>query len=625
MFKVKKLEPSIVVCIITIIIVSIFTTGVMFYFSLGSIDAIFEFLSDNPLLMLLNFLPIPLVMLLIYFISGNCVVSTFIPMLIFIAGSFANEIKIVYRQDPVIPSDLSVLGEVKSIISKYGDTYVNLCIAAIVITILIIVIAFVFFRRSSKLTLKKRLVCGICTLACFLGLFCTVYSDSDLYDSFAVDGNEYFKVNHYASKGFLYSFIYDINNLRVNKPSKYSTNEFINTDISVDYSKFEKVSKPNIVMIMSEAFTDISNAEGIDFSRYGNPLKFYNSFIKRNDVVSGHIVVPNYGGGTSDTEFDVLTGCSTKFIDSSQVSYNLIRKPMDAIPSLLKNVGYDTLAIHPGYSWFYNRINVYDMIGFDDFLYLEKNFDADTQSRGGYISDEAATQSIIENFEKHIEESDAPLFEFCVTIQNHGPYDEKYNDYVSTLDTNFDSDINLTEEEKAIYSGYFEGIDDADAQIEDLVKYFSKSDEPVVLVFFGDHLPSFTNGMDYFEDFMPEVSLNGSLEQQMNAYETPFFIWANKAAIKTTNFAENAEHLQYGNKNTISSYYLGAMLMELLDMGDISMLFDYVNNMRRDTPVCSVNWNMDSEGNVTDKLNDEKVATIDKYKRWIYYKMFDQY
>ena len=140
-------------------------------------------------------------------------------------------------------------------------------------------------------------------------------------------------------------------------------------DDTAESTELNDISKPNIVMIMSEAFSDISNSESINFDEYGDPLEFYNKFINRDDVISGHIVVPNFGGGTSDTEFDVLTGCSTKYIDSSQVSYNFIRKPMEAMPRLLKNIGYDTLAIHPGYGWFYNRTNVYKNKGFDD-LYL---------------------------------------------------------------------------------------------------------------------------------------------------------------------------------------------------------------------------------------------------------------
>ena len=617
--KLKKIKPDIKTSLIVIIIVSLVTTGLMFYLSPGSLKVFMGFVIDSPSLFILNYLPILLLMLMLYFISGNCIFASGIPFMIFTAAAFANRTKSTLRQDPLVPSDLSVITEVKSILQNYDKIYMILAIAAVLITLAIIALAFLFFKKSDKLTVKKRILGAGGCIACFVIMFSTAYSNTELYNSYAVDGNIYFKVNQYISKGFLYSFIYDINNLKVEKPSSYNPEAFNAIDDTAESTELNDISKPNIVMIMSEAFSDISNSESINFDEYGDPLEFYNQFINRDYVISGHIVVPNFGGGTSDTEFDVLTGCSTKYIDSSQVSYNFIRKPMEAMPRLLKNIGYDTLAIHPGYGWFYNRTNVYKNMGFDDFIYLEEDFDPSTQNKGGYISDEVTTQSIIDNFENHVKNNDDPLFEFCVTIQNHGPYEEKYEN----LKTNFSTDIQLTDDEKAIYSGYFQGIDDADAQIETLVNYFESIDEPVVLVFFGDHLPGFSNGMSYFSQFRPDIDLNGNQWQQMKAYETPFFIWANDVALKTTNFSENAKNIKMPVNDIISSFYLGTTVMELLDMGNISPLFGFVNELRGSLPVASSNVYMYPDGTLSDTIDESKTADIQKYKEWIYYKLFD--
>ena len=617
--KLKKIKPDIKTSLIVIIIVSLVTTGLMFYLSPGSLKVFMGFVIDSPSLFILNYLPILLLMLMLYFISGNCIFASGIPFMIFTAAAFANRTKSTLRQDPLVPSDLSVITEVKSILQNYDKIYMILAIAAVLITLAIIALAFLFFKKSDKLTVKKRILGAGGCIACFVIMFSTAYSNTELYNSYAVDGNIYFKVNQYISKGFLYSFIYDINNLKVEKPSSYNPEAFNAIDDTAESTELNDISKPNIVMIMSEAFSDISNSESINFDEYGDPLEFYNQFINRDDVISGHIVVPNFGGGTSDTEFDVLTGCSTKYIDSSQVSYNFIRKPMEAMPRLLKNIGYDTLAIHPGYGWFYNRTNVYKNMGFDDFIYLEEDFDPSTQNKGGYISDEVTTQSIIDNFENHVKNNDDPLFEFCVTIQNHGPYEEKYEN----LKTNFSTDIQLTDDEKAIYSGYFQGIDDADAQIETLVNYFESIDEPVVLVFFGDHLPGFSNGMSYFSQFRPDIDLNGNQWQQIKAYETPFFICANDEALKTTNFSENAKNIKMPVNDIISSFYLGTTVMELLDMGNISPLFGFVNELRGSLPVASSNVYMYPDGTLSDTIDESKTADIQKYKEWIYYKLFD--
>lgn len=617
---VKKFKPNIIPSLIVIFIVSLITTALMFYIAPGSLLMFMELAVNSPLLIILNYLPVLLIMLLFYFVSGNFIFSSGIPAMIFLAGAFVNRTKTKLRQDPLVPSDLSVITEVKSILSNYDRIYTVLAIAAIAIIIAICVLAFIFFKKNDGLTVKKRIAGAAGCLICFVVMFSTAYSNTELYESFAVDGNIYFKVNQYISKGFLYSFLYDINNLKVTKPDNYNPFTYQAVDTPAELSQFEDIEKPNIVMIMSEAFSDISNSEHISFEGYDDPLYFYNQFIERDDVIAGHIVVPNFGGGTSDTEFDVLTACSTKYVDSSQVSYNFVRTPMQALPRLLNSIGYDSLAIHPGYGWFYNRINVFQNMGFDDFLYLEEDFDPETQNKGGYISDAVTTYSIIENFEKHTKESDNPFFEFCVTIQNHGPYEQKYND----LEMNFSTDIELSDNEKAIYSGYFEGIKDADAQVETLVNYFENSDEPVILVFFGDHLPGFSNGMTYFSQFRPDIDLNGNQWQQMKAYETPFFVWANNAALKSTNFSRNLREIDMPVNNVISSFYLGAMTMELIDLDSISPLFEYVNDMRGRIPVASANWYMYPDGTVDGQVDADDEEMLKYYKGWIYYKLFDE-
>lgn len=617
--KLIKIQLNIKLSLLIIFIVSILTTGYMFYISPGSLRAFLRFSFNQPVMLLLNYIPVILIMLTLYFITGNGIFSSVLPASFFAGLSFVNRLKISMRQDPAVPSDFSVFSEVKSVISKFDPQYVKLGITVVIVFVIVIILTFIFFGSRKELTPKIRITgTSVCVIISAV-LFSSAYTSSDLYNSFQVDGNTYFKVNHYISKGFLYSFIYDINNLRVEKPSGYNISEFTEIDTETDYAEFQETIKPNIVMIMSEAFSDISNSDYLSFEGYNNPLEYYNNFVSRDDVISGHIVVPNYGGGTSDTEFDVLTACSTRYINTSQVSYNILNKNIESIPSLLKNIGYDTLAIHPGYGWFYNRINVYNYLGFDEFNYLETSFDPVAQSKGGYISDEAATESIIENFEKHVGESDAPLFEFCVTIQNHGPYGDKYTD----LETNFSSDIPLTTAEKAIYSGYFQGIDDADAQIERLVTYFEESSEPVILVFFGDHLPGFTNGTTYFTQFRNDIDMNGSIEQQIKAYETPYFIWANEATRKAIDFDENLKSIELPSNHIISSSFLGATLMELIGMGNISPFINYVNEIRRVMPVAAGNAIMTKNGLITTNINLDEQSALDKYSKWIYYKLFN--
>ena len=620
-FKLKRFKINIKLSLAIMLAASIVTLRLMFFVS-PEYTAVFSQTSAGHLgLIFLNYIPIPLVMLLLYFISGNCIFASGISMLVFTAGAYANGVKTILRQDPLIPSDLSVITEVGSILSSYDEKYMELAIAAVFAIVVICAAAFIFFKKSDSLTGKKRIAGSAACFILFAGLLNTVYANSALYGSFGVEGNIYFKVNQYMSKGFLYSFLYDVNNLNVEKPGGYDRTEFVKASSDTQESENGDDSVlPNIIMVMSEAFSDVSNSDFLSFDGFDDPLEFYNDFISGDDVVSGHIVVPNFGGGTSDTEFDVLTGCSTKYIESTQVSYNFVRSPIESLPRMLEKAGYDTLAIHPGYGWFYNRTNVYENMGFDDFLYLENDFDPETQNKGGYISDEVTAASIIENYEKHVESSDDPLFEFCVTIQNHGPYEEKYGD----LETNFTTDIYLTDEEKAIYSGYFEGIDDADAQIETLIDYFEDRDEPVALVFFGDHLPGFSNGLTYFSQFRPDIDINGNPYQRLKVYETPYFIWVNDVAMEQTNFAENLESIDLPPNNLMSSFYLGTTVLELFDLDWVSDFYQFLNELRVKVPVAWVDLYLMPDGSAVNSLSVEDQGSIDKYRRWIYYKIFDE-
>ncbi|MBR5468320.1 MAG: LTA synthase family protein, partial [Firmicutes bacterium] len=332
---------------------------------------------------------------------------------------------------------------------------------------------------------------------------------------------------------------------------------------------------------------------------------------------SGYITVPSFGGGTSDTEFEVLTGLFKREMGTSMVAYSLIRKDVDALPQRLKDIGYDTLAIHPGFSWFYNRINVYDYMGFDKFIHLE-SFQGSEKYKGGYIADKYATDCIIEEFEKHEETSDAPFFQFCVTIQNHGPYEDKYEE----VEKMFDTDVELTEHQQELLNSYFMGVRDADIEIKRLTDYFESINEPVVIVYFGDHLPGFSNGMEFFDLLDYEIDADGTDDEAVNVYKTPYFIWQNSAAAESTDFVSNKDILTVPD-NTMNAAYLGAYAFELMGMDNISPTFNYVNELRKEIPVIANGRYKLADGTYIYELNEEQQEKMNVLKKTVYNKIIE--
>lgn len=597
---------------------AIFAMGLIFLITSTSHLQVAYGLLQSPTLILWNLLPLLAMILLLYFLSSRALFSVLLVNLVWILLAVSDKIKISMRQEPLLPTDLTLVQEVMAILKTFPTSQILLILLGILCGLAVLVLAFLR-SANPKPSLKTRLI-GICVLlAAGFGLNAAVYADTDLYDGYPVIDNPYFQVNQYNSRGLVYSFFHQANIARIHSPEGYSAAAYdaleTEEDAAPDSSKL-----PHIIMIMGEAYSDLSENDHISFEGYTDPMENFRALCQKENAVSGHIVVANFGGGTSNTEYDALTGLSTRFLDTALPSYNFIHHEIDALPYRLAQAGYDTLSIHPGYAWFYNRQNVYPDLGFEECLFLEDSFDLATQGLGGYVNEEATMDMILETFEEHLSESDAPLFSFTVTIQNHGPYEKKYG----TLAQNFSTDVELSETETDLLTQYFYGMTDADEQIGRLVSYAEASDEPIVLVYFGDHLPGFSNGTAFFDLLDYPINTNGTPEEQTAVYETPFVIWANDSANALCGFSENVASAELPEDGLISASYLGGLTAELIGAKDLSPLFSFTNELRKELPVLSDMYSIDANGNYITELSPEQQEKLDLLIGWQYYKLFDQ-
>ena len=579
-----------------------------------------SFALKNPLLILANIIPIITVVAISFFLSGNAVFSVVISGVFFALATIANSEKIRLRQAPLFPYDAALVTELVGIAKGFTPKLLILYGTIMSLAVLVIVISFLLFK-TDHLNKKIKVFGSIIAILIAVSSNTLIYSSNSLYSKFPVDGNPYFEVNQYGSKGFIYSFCHKFNSMKVTVPDGYSKsaiqdmeNSFVNK-----YNEYSTEKLPHIIMIMGEAYSDLSVNKNLDFSNYADPMKNWNSIVESDNSISGHIIVPNFGGGTSDTEFDVLTALPTRYIDNASNAYSLISKNLDAIPWQLKNIGYNTLAIHPGYSWFYNRLNVFSYLGFDEFIHLE-SFQGSEKYLGGYIADKYATDCIIETFEEHIKVSANPLFQFTVTIQNHGPYDDKYND----IENMFETSVKLTDNEKNLLNSYFMGIRDADKEIKKLTDYFEASSEPVVFVYFGDHLPGFSNGMEFFDILDYNINANGTTEELLNVYKTPFVVWQNSASKELFSLKNNAKTTDFRNNFVISSNFLGSSVLELIGITGLSPVLDFSNQLRKNVNIITNQNFLLPNGEYTNSLDENLHIQTNTLRHIVYYKIFDE-
>ncbi len=365
--------------------------------------------------------------------------------------------------------------------------------------------------------------------------------------------------------GFLLSFGIGIKELRMEKPDGYSQAALEETAKLAEENYQGPVSgenRPNIIFIMNESWSDLRVLGNLETTQEYMP--FVNSLTQ--SVVKGNTYVKILGGLTANSEFEALTGDTLAFLSPTAIPYELqVNHDMPSIATVLKEQGYQTMAMHPSGSAVWNREKVYGYFGFDDFIDQEK-FQTPYLYLRGFLSDECNFNEIIWQFEHRDREK--PFFLFDVSIQNHGGY---YGDMDLPIAITKVGDV-LADDAGYLYDAetYLNLMKVTDEAFENLIGYFEQVEEPVIVCMFGDHQPHLEN------DFYQAIFANSGLteqEQTERKYITPYVIWANYE----TDFPE------YGD---LSANYLGAVLLECAGV-KLSPYYKYLLELQRQCPVIS--------------------------------------
>jgi len=132
----------------------------------------------------------------------------------------------------------------------------------------------------------------------------------------------------------------------------------------------ENDSSPNIIVIMDEAFSDLGVIGGFETNK--DYMPFINSLIGQENVIEGNVYVSTIGTGTSNTEFEFLTGNTMGFLPAGSNAYQLyVNDVQPGLTSTLKSQNYSATAFHTYYRTSWNREQVYEDMGFDEFISLE--------------------------------------------------------------------------------------------------------------------------------------------------------------------------------------------------------------------------------------------------------------
>ena len=573
-----------------------------------------------PLLLLLNWFPILAVLGLLWALIGNLLWAGSLSALLFELLSLINLIKIECRKDPLVPPDFALLGEA---MVATGEYQLDLHLPYLAFILLSAVGLFLLgLKLKARPRPAARILGGLLAAGLFAAAMVTVYPSADVYGEMvrSVEGLSSSNVPAvFDETGFLYCFLHNYGLYDVQKPEAYDR------DTAAGWaSGGGTASDPlpvDVVMVQCEAFSDLYDAEIFDFAPEENPLYLFHRVAASDQAVSGRIVVSNFGAGTANTEFDVLTGIQTNMLNENSTSaLRVIHKEMASICRVYSSLGYGNWFMHPGKSWFYNRESSYQHMGFTN-LTFEDEFLGKYGWKGAYISDKSFGQMLVKQYAEAKAASDAPWFAFTVTIQNHQAYHwTKYADRPEEVPLK----RAVSDEALESLSVYAEGIRDSAKLLYDLTVFFDQQESPMLLIFWGDHLPTLGKNYAYYQEIGLDIGDESSLSSALDTYSTPFVIWANRAYCEQYDFAARAGALELPVGDRISDTYLGELVYELCGLEGLDPYLDYLGQARRILPVISLGRYVLPDGSLTDTLTAEQQAVVEKLRCWGYYRVIDE-
>jgi hypothetical protein len=214
-----------------------------------------------------------------------------------------------------------------------------------------------------------------------------------------------------------------------------------------------------VVVVQLESF--------VDPVRLGGPALPLMDVIRARAALHGRLRVPAHGAYTMRTEHAVLTGRTADDLGFGSFDPYLTHggEEPTSLARLAREAGFETVFVHPFHRDFFNRAAVVSRLGFDR-LVMEEAF-GDAPRIGPYVGDMALAERVL----AEVRARSGPLFLFCVTMENHGPWK----------------------------AGRLPGIDDPRAQYLHHVAHTGSAVEaliaglaglPATLCVFGDHAPA---------------------------------------------------------------------------------------------------------------------------------------
>lgn len=468
-------------------------------FSRHSVVAAWNYLTESPIIYLYNTFLIFTSTLLVYLFRRRILARLVIYCIWFVLG-VVNGVLLLNRVTPFTGPDLKLISDAFGVLNKYLSPV--MVVVVIVAFILLILFCVWLFLKGGKYQGKIRYWVNIPLI--LLGFLAFAFTTRLALEKRVL--SDYFGNIAYAYEdyGYPYCLAVTLFDTGISAPTGYSE-ELMDEIVASEGTKEtnEDNLDVNILFLQLETFIDPTEINFLKFSE--DPVPNFRKLSEKYS--SGYYKVPAVGAGTANTEFESITGMSLRYFGAGEYPYKTVLKEetCESAPYVLKDLGYTAHAIHNNVANFYARKSVFTRLGFDTFTSEEYMPDISDTTPMGWIKDHILTDEIF----KTMESTEGPDYVYTISVQGHGSYPTE----PMLEDPVIEVTGAGTEEENNAWEYYVNQLYEMDQFVKELTDRLEEYDERVILVMYGDHLPT----MDLKAQDMKNKYL----------FQTKYVMWSN--------------------------------------------------------------------------------------------------
>ena len=549
----------------------------------------------------MNYFAYLLMYLFVFMFAGRFRLTAVIVNVVLFGFGLANYFIDIFRGTPLVPMDIFAVGTGMNVAAGYDFKLSWQIILALLF--MVAIMAFVKCQMVNVIPTVRRskILIRAAALAYVLIIASMVYGTDVLADH-GFKPDFWNQSRGYHRSGSWYNFCLNTRYIHVAEPENYDSDhvELVVEDVATkegdilsngtainmltgEENYVPTGLKPNVIAIMNETLSDPATLGNLETNQ--DYLPFIHSL--SDNTIKGTVSVPVFGAGTSNSEYEFLTGNSISMLPAgSSVYESYISESQPSLVSTLAAQGYSKTAFHPYFADGWNRPSVYKNMGFDKYMSMsdlidpkivdeyketndeqafikaveEKYPDEDILLRR-FVSDSYDFKKVIETYEQR--DTTKPFFMFNVTMQNHGGYDRSYDNFVEDVHI-----TNMTQHYPKAEC-YLSSIKQSDKAFQELVTYFSNVSEPTILLMFGDHQASIEE--EFYEELYGKSLDDLTPEELQSRYHTPFVIWANYDIPEAT-------------VEQISANYLSTLLLQVAGL-QMTEYNEYLAALYQEVPV----------------------------------------